>query len=326
AGAASLLYAQAASSGAAFALAWPLLGAAMLTFLVPAAWAIARREARAATARGLGLALAALALVVLAGAGLAAVRGGVAGAIGAHTSYTDVRVAHLSIGVLAWVGGLVAAVSWQVLPMFFLAPAPSRAITTSSLACTAISLVLLAVASFAALPVPTWSLAIPAAISAWVLAPGWAITALRARKRKRKDPTLWFWWLGAALAPLCLALAALTLATDWPIAPLLLGLCVAWGWAGTIVHGMLLRIVPFLVWLHWCAPHVGSREVPSAKELLPDREARVGFVAHALALLLGAIGVTSQHELAWRAFGLGLVVVGLSLGRAMLFTIRRART
>ena len=30
--------------------------------------------------------------------------------------------AHLCIALVGWVGGLIAAVSWQVLPMFYLAP------------------------------------------------------------------------------------------------------------------------------------------------------------------------------------------------------------
>jgi hypothetical protein len=88
---------------------------------------------------------------------------------------------------------------------------------------------------------------------------------------------------------------------------------------------MLCRIVPFLVWLHWCAPRVGQERMPSAKELLPDREVSVGFALHALTLGLGAVAVLSSESLAWRAFGLGLAATGLALFRSLVAALVRGR-
>lgn len=328
-GGAALVYGQASGEPRAFALAWPLVGLAVTVFLAPAAWALARTEVRTPTAAGLGLGLAALAAVALAGVRLAAVRGGLADALGlgipAHPPWPDLRVAHALVGLLGWVGGLIAAVSWQVLPMFFFAPAPGTRVTRAVLASLGVSVVALALASFVALPVPVWTLALPGALAVWAIEPAWALSALRARKRKRRDATLWFWWLGLGTAPLCLVLGAAAVALEAPRVTLALGLAVLWGWSGAIVHGMLLRIVPFLVWLHWCAPRIGQADVPSAKELLPDREVSLGFALHALTLALGLLAIASGHALAWQALGVGLVATGLWLLTAIVLTLRRGR-
>lgn len=334
AGGAALVVGQATGDAHAFAVAWPLIGIAVLLFLVPAAVAFARSEVRTPTSRGLGLALAALALVVLAGARLAAVRAGLGGAVGwpaggwpivgGPARWDDVRGAHALIGTLGWVGGLIAAVSWQVLPMFFLAPAPAPRLTTSILACVSLSLAALGLASFVALPLSPWALAVPAALALAVAQPAWAIRALRARKRKRREASLRFWWLGMGAAPACLVLAIGSLVLDERRLPLLLGWAVLWAWAAAIVHGMLARIVPFLVWLHRCAPLVGQRDVPSAKELLTDREVSIGFALHAATLGLGVLAVVTGARPLWQLAGAGLAATGLWLLVEIAQPLRRA--
>lgn len=305
-GAASLVYGQATSTPGAFTAAAVLLTSAVLMFLVPATVAVARQGATGPTPRGLTLALLGLGAVVFAGVRLALVRGG----LGSEAFWASLRAAHVHLGFLMWLGVLIASVSWQVLPMFFLAPEPSAATTGLSQLLASLSLVGLLVA-LVGVPSGTvaW-LALPGAVAAWLLHPAWAVRALRARKRRRRDATLWFWWLGLASAPACLLLGAAAAWLDDERWALTYGLVVLWGWAGAIVHGMLTRIVPFLVWLHRCAPLVGRVRVPSAKELLPDRSVAVGFALHLAALLAGLGACWVGTALAWRAFGSGLFATG----------------
>lgn len=321
AGGGTLVFAQATASAPAFGVAAVVTSAAIATFLLPALLAVARSGVRDATARGLALGLVALALVVLAGVRLASTRAG--GGFGGD--WAALRAAHAHIGFLAWVGGLVAAVSWQVLPMFFFAAAPPKRLSALILVAIALSLVGLSLAVFVAPPLPVWALALPGALAVWLAQPAWALRALFQRKRRRRDATLWFWWLGLWAAPGALALAAATAFLDEPRVPLLYGVVVLWAWAGAIVHGMLARVVPFLVWLHWCAPRIGTAPAPSAKELLPDREVAVGFVLHALALGLGLAAVLTGEDLAWRAFGAGLLATGAAILRAVIAALVRGR-
>lgn len=321
AGGAALISGQATGQPQAFGVAAALLAAAVLLFLVPAGVAVLRSEARGATALGLSLGLAALAAVVLAGLRLAWARAGHS----TEESFLSLRAAHAQLGFITWVGGLITAVSWQVLPMFFLAPAPPVAVPALTQGGVALTLLGLGVALFGVPAGTVAFLAVPGALAVWGLQPAWALGALRARKRKRSDPTLWFWWLGLGAAPACLLLGAATAWLDDERWPLLYGLAVLWGWAGAVAHGMLTRIVPFLVWLHRCAPLIGKARMPSAKELLPDREVAVSFALHVLALAVGVAAVLLRTALAWRGFGAALLATGAWLGWVLSSALRRAK-
>lgn len=323
AGTIALVTAQAKGQAVFFLTAMGLLSLALLGFLVPAGWAAARSRMSTPTAWGMRLALLGLAAVAIAGLRLAWVRGG-------HPFGGDwlaLRLAHAHLGFLGWIGGLVSAVSWQVLPMFYLVAAPPLRLTRLVLGGVAVTLLALLGSVFAVVPfavVPF--LIIPGALAVWAVQPGWALRALLTRKRKRKDATLHLWWVSMALAPVCLVLGALSAWTSLEKLPQLYGLVVLWGWAGALVHGMLMRIVPFLVWLHWCAPRVGQPGVPSARELLPDRLVTLGAGLHVLALGLGVVAVLSGELLAWRLFGAGLALTGLWLLRVLAGTVLRGRS
>ncbi len=317
----SLVYAQARVDGRAFGLAAVLVSSAVALFLVPAGIAVARSEVESATARGIALALVGLLAVVVAGVRLASVRAGLA----VTDDWQALRAAHAHVGFLGWVGALVTSVSWQVLPMFYFAAPPPGVVSRVTSIGIATSLILLAVALFVTVPVPVALLALPGALAVWLVHPLWALASLRKRKRRRPDATLSFWWLGLGVAPACLLLGAQTAWGDDPRGPLLYGLFVLWGWAGAIAHGMLMRIVPFLAWLHWCAPRLGqAAHVPSAKELLPDREVQVGLALHVLTLALGAAAIVTGHALAWQALGVGLLATAAALLRSMLAALYRA--
>jgi hypothetical protein len=207
--------------------------------------------------------------------------------------------------------------------MFYLVAAPPLRLTRLVLVGVGVTLLGLVIALLGLVPaafVPV--LVAPGAVAVWGVQPAWALSALNARKRKRRDATLWLWWVAMAMAPLCLVLGALTAWTSLEWVSPLYGLLVLWGWAGALVHGMLMRIVPFLVWLHWCAPRVGQPGVPSARELLPDRLVSVGAALHLLALCCGAVAVTSGH---WPAFGVTLASTGAWLLFALVTTVRRGR-
>lgn len=316
AGAAALVVGQSGGPVGAFTWAVAALLAALLLFLAPTGIALARSRAEGPTVWGLRVALLGLTAVVFAGLRLAWIRSGAPtpGVLASPTGWLTLRIAHAHLGFLAWIGGLLTAVSWQVVPMFFLAPAPPRALPWVTLGGVAASLVGLFTALFVDVEPSTvvW-LALPGALAVWLAHPAWTLTALRKRARRRKDATLWFWWLAMGVAPLCLAAGAASAAFDSPKLPLVYGTLVLFGWAGALVHGMLTRIVPFLVWLHWCAPHVGSRPMPSVRELLPQRPIAVAFTVHASTLVAALAAIALDSSLAWRALGVGLTATGCVL-------------
>jgi hypothetical protein len=104
------------------------------------------------------------------------------------------------------------------------------------------------------------------------------------------------------------------------------GVLFAWfalvGWSTMIVHGMLTRIVPFLVWFHRFSQHVGKPGVPNLRQILPDSRARVGLVLHMLSLVLGVVAIVLRSEWLTMAAGVALAATGVSLFTALIRAVR----
>jgi hypothetical protein len=237
--------------------------------------------------------------------------------------------------LLGWVGGLISAISWQVLPMFYLAPdAPTPLKWGIQLgACLAgllpagvlliDRLALLSNGSAEQLQNLVGLAALPGALAIWIAHPLQALRSLTRRRRKRVDGSLLFWQAGLVGA---LLTAACAMGAVWHSSPrfdLLFGWLALWGWAGMIMHGMLTRIVPFLYWLDRCAPLVGRVRVQSVRKLLPDTWTRRGFGLHLTSLGLGVVAILTGWDAVARLTGLALVAVGLWLGRSLLHVVRQ---
>lgn len=298
-----------------------LLALAFTGFLVPMGIALLRAPGGGHTRTGMRGALVCVLALALVGLRLAWGH-----ATGALPDNRGVWLAvHVALGLLGWVGTLTMAVSWQTAPMFYLtqAFAPLWTRVLSHLVPT--SALLAALLALCNLPLTAVLLAaLPAALVVWGLQPGYLAVLLHRRRRRRLDPTLHFWWLGLACAPLTLVAALLTWTTDWQPAPLLFGWLAIVGWAGAMVHGMLTRIVPFLVWFHRFAEVAGKSVVPPMKQLLPDREVTWNLRAHAATVLCGVAAILSGADALARATGLLLVATGILLGLALTRTVERA--
>ncbi len=314
--------------GPAAAMAWALnaFKLAFIAFLLPLGWALLRAETRGTTVNGMRLAIASLAVAVLLGVIMA--RGWVDGMFPPRRMLF-IQV-HLTLALLGWVGGLIMAVSWQVVPMFYLAPQVGRSMQRVQIGLLLAGLLLPLLLLF--LPPPAGPLtqgqwaglaAAPAAAACWLLHPLQTLADIRRRKRKRRDGSLLFWQTGLCSALLLGPLGAAALLFADPRWPLLFGWFGIWGWAGAIMHGMLGRIVPFLVWFHRFSAKVGQAGVPSMRSLLPQRAVKAGFWAHLGSLLAGAAAIVSQNGIAARFTGLLLAATAVSLGYLLVSVLRR---
>jgi hypothetical protein len=122
-----------AALGAGFLLGRPLLlkvaawllGATILVLVLAAAAALTRAAVRNATTRGMSLGVAGLVVTVALGLVLAATY-----AWGVPLANLAVRALHPAWGILGWAGLLVAAVAFQVVPMFQMTPRYPDAMTS----------------------------------------------------------------------------------------------------------------------------------------------------------------------------------------------------
>lgn len=318
-GVVALAVGLATGSAAWLTLAPALLGAAFTLFLPPVAVALVRAPTRGETVWGMRLAVLGLLGVAALGAFMAMGRAGHLHVSGDWLAWVT---AHAALGGVVWVGGLVTAVSWQVVPMFYLTPALPAWSRRATVA--AVGFALLAVPG-ALLggggPVAVSLGALPASVMVWWVHPAVALRAIQRRRRRRVDGSVRFWWAGLAAAPLLPILAAgALLGTDprWSVA---LGWVFVWGWAGMIAHGMLTRIVPFLVWFHRYASLVGRVPVPTMRGLLPDGRIRAAVLLHASAVVVGGAAIASGSGLVARGAGLLLGATGGLLALNLLHAL-----
>jgi hypothetical protein len=300
-----------------------------MLFLVPVGIALWRAPARNDTVRGMAIALGCLALAAIAGLWMAHGHSGMRFP-GPRALWLQV---HLSLALLGWVGGLIAAVSWQVLPMFYLArevpPIGRRSVSAlvalgAMLAVGVLALDLGGVLAESTVR-PTHlaaAAAAPAAIAVLVLHPLLSLRALSGRRRTRVDWSLLFWRAGLCFGLLAGVTGLVAHFSSDPRVPVLFGWLVLWGWAGMIMHGMLTRIVPFLIWLNRFAPLIGEQRVPSIRTLLPDNWTRRGFRLHVASVVVGALAILSGQGWLAHLTGLLLLVTALDLARSLLRAAR----
>jgi len=185
---------------------------------------------------------------------------------------------HAFVGGFGWVLLLVMGVSFQVIPMFHVAPAFPHWV------CRRLPLLIFtsnAAVLLAGYPVAAYVL--PLTIVATILYATEALNVLMARKRKLVDYTVRFWQLGLSQL-IAAALVALGLAFtegDAWLMPVesLLGLMFALGFVLSVMLGMLQKIAPFLIYLHLqrmalANPQAAMVKLPHMKALIPTERSR----------------------------------------------------
>jgi len=185
---------------------------------------------------------------------------------------------HAFVGGFGWVLLLVMGVSFQVIPMFHVAPAFPHWV------CRQLILVIFTanvVVLLAGEPVAAYAL--PLTLAAAMLYAAVALKVLMARKRKLVDYTVRFWQLGLSqlFAAALLALGLIFVEGGAWRAPveLLLGLVFALGFVLSVMLGMLQKIVPFLIYLHLqrmtlANPQTMRVKLPHMKALIPTERSR----------------------------------------------------
>lgn len=252
-----------------------MLGATFTLFIAAAGWALAR-----APWRGPGTATIPLAVIAL----LPAVMLGMLAAL-ARSGFTAgwppiyFPGAHVGWAVAGWVGLLIIGVSFHVVPMFQLTPDYPVGLRR-----------LLGPTLFAALIGWTIStgLRLPAALMEWLIALSLLVfagtTLLLQRWRRRQVPDVTLRSFAAGLLCLMAAVAAWAVQERLPAAgrgDILAGILLLAGFAQFVIIGMLLKIVPFLCWLH--LNNAGIRGA-KLRDFIGPGAAQAQYLAHLAAV------------------------------------------
>ena len=300
-------------------LAWPILALAFLTFISASLISLARSPAHNATKTAIVLSIFALGGAIVLGTLLA--HGYAAGSL---LPYSRLAAGHVSLALGGWVMLLIVGVSYQVVPMFQLTPNYPKWLT-SALAPAIFVVLLLNMLSLLLEPEQHW-IAVVAHGLFWLAAGCFAVATLRLQRQRRRrvaDATLSFFRLGM-IALLCAAVLALAT----PFLPVIdrfgtfTAVVFLLGFAMSLMHGMLYKIVPFLVWFHLFRGGVKAG-IPNMKEIIPEPWMWRHLWLHRGTLLAALFA--PWWIVGARLFALGLLLQGLLLGYALLTAISAYR-
>ncbi|WJS86927.1 hypothetical protein [Paracoccus sp. TOH] len=302
------------------ALAFALVGAMV------AATLLAVRGWRQDAGRTVLAALLALAALWASGAGMALALSG--SDIGMALLPEGVPL-HVLLGVGGWLTLSAIGVSYQLFPMFLLAPDRGSRLRDAGFACAllVLGLILAGLAALllgggAALPL---LLPLAALASAAVVALYLAEARRMWQARRRPQPELNMQWSRAALAFLALAVLlsgpALWRGGVWAEAAVFAALV---GWLSTLTLAQMVKIASFLTWIQVFSPLIGRRPVPMVHELTGARAAGRWLALWAAAAAGGTAALLAGFAPGFRLAALGLLVAALGLCREAVL-IRRLR-
>jgi hypothetical protein len=269
------------------------------------------------TARCLGLALGGLALTLAFGLALAIAHGHglVPGGVLA------VLPAHFHLAVLGWIAPMIVGVAARVYPMFLLAPEPGRgaAVQLWGLG-LGVPAVVAGLLLDRAVLVGVGALAVAAALGTHA---AWVVGFARRRKRPALDWGLTFVLTGTAcLVPaIGVGLAFAAGLAAGPRLALAYAVLALGGWVSLTIAGMMLKIVPFLVWYRVYASRAGREPVPTLAQLSwpgAERLAHALLTGGTLALALAlAAGARPAIAAAGVALAAGALAFAAALGRTL---------
>jgi len=230
---------------------------------------------------------------------------------------------HATWGMAGWIALVVVSVAYQVIPLFQVTP---NYPAWFSRAYAWVVLLLLGLLFAVTMISPGWvSLLRIGLLIALVIFPIISLALLRQRKRHIRDVSLWFWWLSLS----SLALSGLLGIFDiWQPSfdmVLISTTMFLFGFALSMVYGMLYKIVPFLIWLH-----LNNRvfelgavtvTVPHMRAIIPEKVARYHLFAH-IGSLLGLLAIPASGIWGVMISGVLLMtsasILAINLVRALL--------
>jgi hypothetical protein len=293
-----------------------LVAVAVAAHLTNAAMSLRGAPMRGITGRLVVLAFAALALTTVFGAllGLDHVVKVLPASVLANVH------AHVHLALLGFVLPMVIGVAARVYPMFLLVREPAGRLGALQVwgLTVGVPLIVAGVLIASDPVVMAGALAVAAAIGGHV---AWVLEMVRTRRRPALDWGLRLVLGGTAFLVLGTVMG-LALATGLLAGPrwaLAYGVVALGGWASLTIAGMLLKIVPFLVWYSAYASRVGREPVPTLAQLSWIAGERV-----AATLLIGGIGALALAVVAGEPIWIRAAGVIIATG-ALTFAATLAR-
>jgi hypothetical protein len=230
---------------------------------------------------------------------------------------------HSVFGIFGFAGILIIGVSFQVLPMFYVAPKFKAFCKKRVIWLIPAGLILWAV-----LNIFNDTYALVAKL--WITLFFWAFATtvwkkLNNRRRPVSDVTVWYW----RSASIFLTLGAFLWIFDEYFKHeyiVMVGILIGGGFIMSIVTGMLYKVVPFLVWFHLNA--MGYMQIPTMNEMINKNLAKLQFILF-IASLIGFIFSFYEPlllEISAVCFIISAVILEFNIVAPMLIYIKIKKT
>jgi len=200
---------------------------------------------------------------------------------------------HATWGLNGWVALLIMAISFQVIPMFHVAPEFPLWVKRYLPRVILVILLALLVSEFIVTPhIVKKALQYLLLVSNCIFI-AYLLNILHHRKRKIADSTVNYWRLAALNLIIC-GLLFIIPEQILPLIilqklPILLAVLFIFGYVVSILEGMLLKILPFLVFTHLqqrCMINFTAMQaLPNMHDILIKRHGQIQFLLHLLTLV-----------------------------------------
>jgi len=275
------------------------------------------------TATSWSIRLASFALLVTIGLGIVFIVGWVIP--GWFTDLREWTNIHLLWGIVGWALLLIMGVSFQIIPMFYVTPDYPKWVSHLLPALIMLQLIVFTLGKLATFISPDSEIYQIQLVLLIITTSSYAVYTLyllAKRKRRAVDVTVWFWKI--AMVSFIIAAALLLFIVFYngqylEQLHLLLAAIVLVGFLLALITGMLLKIIPFLVWLNiqqkWIKHPSRKMPLSNMHQVIPIKAARQQYYLFVSAIPLILIIFSGFHS-AWL---IKIVAIQLILTFAYLF-------
>ena len=277
-----LLLAFAYKTPLLFILASTLLGGSILYIAVVMLKNLLSIDHHSASSKGILLTMIALIMLVLLALYMTAALSGLTSGI----YYMQVKQAHYSFGLFAWIAVLIISISFQVIEMFYVTPSYPKFVSQYL---PLKILLLIFTAFFISFFFEKIWLLIDIFIA--LLLSGYALLTLKRltqRKRPLTDATVWLWRLGLVSLLFSMILMIVNIFTEIPELSTVSFVFFA-SFTLSIVLAMFYKIIPFLTWFHLSSQ--GYFTAPMMYEVIHPKTAMKHLYIHLTMVIVYLLSV-----------------------------------
>ena len=186
------------------------------------------------------------------------------------THYYSFVFLHILFGLFGFALLLIMGVSFQVIPMFYVAPDFPKFIQNKLPLIIFILLFVSALFFFFDINILILKLIFSSLIISFCF---YGLKSLNNRKRPVFDATLWYWKFSLVSLAISLIIWLVEFDTNY-----ILAIVFAFGFLYSLLQGMVYKIIPFLSWFHLSSK--GYFKLPTIREFIDERYIKIHFFLH----------------------------------------------